>query len=198
MKRFPIQFLQSLLIFGAILVWSCSPNTTLNTNPCVGFGNDCASGQRLVYYEITVTPPLPTNTLDPFVGQIGFTFRSNSGAGTGTVYGWTSTANSYPLSTVTTNCAPHSPDFQHPIIVSIQYSQAYDPIFTPWIGQCHSVDVKAYALDGSLLASWFAPSIGFFVVGYNGGNPADPIWNDCGNNGNIYVNLGTLIPPSCP
>lgn len=196
MKRFPIQFLQSLLIFSAILVWGCSPNTTLSTNPCVGPGNDCANGLRSVYYEITVTPPLPTTGPPSPFGYISFLFGGPySGAG----YQWNSSANSYSLSTVTTNCFGLDPNFQHQITASIQYIHPYDTLglgnFTPWIGQCHSVDVKAYALDGSLLGSWFAPSIGAFVVGNNAGIYD---WNFCGGSGLGPVNFGTLILPPCP
>jgi hypothetical protein len=195
MKRFPIQFLQFLLIFGAIFVWGCSPNTTLNTNSCVGLGNDCDFGNRLVYFEITVTPPLPVTTPGPNEGNIRFSLGPPPGL---SYFLWNSTVNSNPLSTFTTSCWPISPGIQHQIVAHLSYSSN-----APWLGQCHSVDVKAFSLDGSLLDSWFVPSMGVFVESVSPTQgPFTRVCNDTtsGYNwiGTGNVMLGTLVVPDCP
>jgi hypothetical protein len=196
MKRFPIQFLQSLLIFSAILVWGCSPNTTLSTNPCVGLGNDCDFGNRLVYFEITVTPPLPVTTPGPNEAKnIRFSLGPPPGIG---YFTWNSTVDAKPLSTFTTPCWVLSPGIQHQIFAHLSYSSD-----APWLGQCHSVDVKAFSPDGSLLDSWFVPSMGVFVESVS--PTQGPFIRVCHDTTSGYNNfhtgslmLGTLVVPDCP
>jgi hypothetical protein len=198
MKRFPIQFLQSLLIFGAIFVLSCSPNTTLSTNPCSSPYNilsDCP-GVRYVYFEVEVNPPLPLIPAGGGTAAGNITFQSPN-------FYWSAASNSYPLSTITTDCAAYDVNLQHPILVSLRYEHPYlldslnNLVFTPWIGQCHSVEIKAFDLSGSLLQSWFEPSVGVFATGINYSGYIYN-FNTCGFNSNGFHQFGTLILPPCP
>lgn len=196
MKVLPHLF---VFLFGLASFLGCSPNTTSSANPCTSSNvnfTDCFQGGdiRFVYCEVTVSPPLPTTTLSPTGEYISFMCGIGIG---GPGIQWNSYQQANSLSTLTSDCFGLDSRNQHHIFAGIHYNHPtnYQYPFVPWIGQCHSLDLKVYSIDGTLIDSWFVPSIGTFVNGQN--NDWTPTFNYCGLSG-LYPNIGTLILPSCP
>lgn len=192
-----------IFLFGLASFCGCSPNTTLSTNPCASNNSDCSYGgdSRHVYFEVTVSPPLPTTPPNVNNGNILFQMNIGIGGPTNAIgggYTWQSTANSYPLSTFTTDCYHLNALYQYVIFGTLQYTHPLNSTnpFVPWIGQCHSIDIKAYAQDGTLIDSWFVPSFGAFA---NGADQFGTLnFNLCGQQSHLYSSFGTLILPPCP